>query len=267
MREDPLKNSKNRLAHITRNSSWLVKFVAIFALCSLAAVSANATLITNANVTGQSGSAAGCIGQIGAGNAAFEWSSTGAYLNAASGTTSGCYVGSFNSTTGAVAAGTEALFINLGGSSGEGTSAQLATLSTGWYALGFVSGSSVGAICGGTAQCTPSNANDGSSNSGEIDVLVNRTNAAVSFTIKNAAGTANSIANLPSAAGCGASATGGNTYTIAANTICFSDLSTGGSISMTIAAPASVPEPATSGLIGLGLAAVGLFTRRKLYRA
>ena len=111
-----------------------MRVLSVALACFGAALTANATLITNANVTGQSGTTATCIGQIGANNAALEWTNTGAYLNAASGTTSGCYVGSFSNATG-VAAGTEALYINIGGTSGENSAAQLATLATGWYAL------------------------------------------------------------------------------------------------------------------------------------
>ena len=229
---------------------------------------ANATLITNANVTGESGTTATCVAQNGLGTAAFEWSATGAYLNAASGTSSGCFVGLLNTTTGLPVIGSEAAYISLGGSSGEGTSASLATLATGWYALGALSAGNAGVICGGTGQCTASNSNDGGSNSGEIDMLVNRTGAPIVFTIKNAAGVQNAIANLPSASGCGAVSTGGlGTYSVAANTICFSDLSTGGSLTITVAAPSSVPEPASSALIGLGLAGVSLLARRKSHRA
>jgi PEP-CTERM motif-containing protein len=263
-----MKYPNNLLTSGNGGLGWAVKSIAAFAFCAITAVNANATVISNATVTGQSGSAAGCIAQVGVGGAALEWTTTGAYLNAASGTTSGCYVGSVNTVTGAVAAGSEALYIALGGSSGEGSAADLGLLATGWYALGFFSSPNGGAICGGTAQCTNSNANDGSNSSGEIDMLVNRTGAPVVFTVKNAAGIANGIANLPSASGCGAAGTGStNTYTVAANTICFSDLTTGGSISITVAAPSTVPEPASSALIGLGLCGVALLARRKSSRS
>ncbi len=243
---------------MTRNLSWLVKFVAIFGVGVMAAVSAKATSVTTTVTSDSPTTGTPCTGQVGVvGGATLEWSTTGAYLNK-TGSVDGCFAGGGSPT-----AATEMLYVSLAnqpGTGGEGSAAELNLLATGWYAF-------TGQICSGISECTASNSSTNGNNSGMIDMIVNRTSSTQTFTIYNNTGTADAIGNLPSATGCGGSGTTTGTFAVIANTVCFQDLSTGGSISFAVNAPSAVPEPATSALIGLGLAAASLLGRRKIHRA
>ena len=256
--EGKLKYVATTPALSTRSLGWAIKSIATFAVISVVtAVTAKAAIITNATIVGAGGTTAACAaGVVGT----FEWSATGAYLNTPTNSTAGCFAGG-NSGTPAFTPliNTEATFV--GGFSTEGTAAGLATLATGWYALNN------GSLCGGTGQCTNSSGADTGQNSGMLSLMVNRSNAAVVFQIFNSGGTANSITNVPPPAALGCTANvAAKTFTVSANTICIQDLTQSGSISVTLSAPSTVPEPTTSALMGLGLAAFGLFTQRKIRR-
>ncbi len=223
-------------------------------LCLVGAIPAGATAIT---ITGASGTASTCAsGDTGT----FTISAGGILLEAPGGSTAGCYVGGFSGTAGAPTPnGADTTYI--GGLSGEGTAAQLGTLTTGWYA-------EFGVICGGTSQCTASNSSTNQNNSGDIEVLVNSGSTAVNFQIYDNNGTLDPIYNTPSAPGCGANAST-STFTVAANTICIEDMSTSGSISMTIGTPTTTPEPSSFSFLLIGcaiLSATTLARRRRLNR-
>jgi PEP-CTERM motif-containing protein len=258
MMEGKLKFGNNILARSNRSLGWMVKSIATIAVFSVAtAVTAKAGIITNATIVGAGGTTASCAaGVVGT----FEWSTTGAYLNTPTNSTTGCFAGGNNGSPAFTPLiNTEATFV--GGFTTEGTSAGLAALATGWYALNN------GSLCGGAGQCTNSTGSDNGQNSGMLSLMVNRTNAAVVFQIYNSGGTVNSITNVPPAAALGCTAdVAAKTFTVAANTICIQDLTQSGSISVTFNAPASVPEPTTSALMGLGLVAFGLLTQRKICR-
>lgn len=229
------------------------KYVILMGILSLAgAIPASASAIT---VTGVSGVAATCaVGNTGT----FTISSGGILLEAPGGSTAGCYVGGFSGTAGSPSPnGTDTTYIS--GLSGEGTAAQLDSLTTGWY-------SEFGAICGGTSQCTASNASTNQNNSGDIEVLVNAGSSAVNFQIYDNNGTLDPIYNTPGAPGCGANAST-STFTVAANTICIEDMSTSGSISMTIGTPTSTPEPSTFAFLLIGCAVLSGAAFARQYRS
>ncbi len=226
------------------------KYVLLMGLLSLVgAIPASASAIT---VTGVSGVTSACaVGNTGT----FTGSSGGILLEAPGGSTTGCYVGGFSGTAGSPSPnGLNTTYI--GGLSGEGTAAQLDSLTTGWYA-------EFGVICGGAGQCTASNSSTNQSNSGDIEVLVNATSSAMNFQIYDNTGTLDPIYNTPSSSGCGANAST-KTFTVAANTICIEDLSTSGSISMSIGTPTTTPEPSTFAffLIGCAVLSGAAFARR-----
>lgn len=218
------------------------------------ALAFNATADTTYNIT--IASVAGVTSACAAGNAGTftTFTNGGVLLEAPNAVTSGCYVGGYSGTAGAPTPnGLETTFIS--GLTNEGTAAQLNALGTFYYA-------EFGAICGGTAQCTASNSSNNGSNSGDIEVLINSTGSSQTFTIYNSGGTADGFANTP-ASGCTVT---GTTFTVAASTICFEDLSTGGSIAMT--AHIAVPEPANVGIISLSVLGIAeWFRRRRLKKA
>jgi MYXO-CTERM domain-containing protein len=189
------------------------------------------------------------------------FTSGGVLLEVPTASTAGCYVGNYSGTPSAPTPnGLATTFIP--GLNTEGTAAGLNALTTGWYA-------EFGAICGGTGQCTASNDSSNSNSSGDIDVLLNSSNASQTFQVYDNVGNIDT-ANNTAATGCSytGGGTGGHaTFTVAANTICFEDLSTGGSIAMTIGAP-SVPEPSSVAFVGLGvLGAAEWFRRRRKAKA
>ena len=243
-----MERNQENMANSGRNLSN--KYLILIGLLGLAgAIPASASAVT---VTGVSGVTSACaVGNTGT----FTGSSGGILLEAPGASTAGCYVGGFSGTAGSPSpSGLNTTYI--GGLSGEGTSAQLDALDTGWYA-------EYGAICGGTGQCTASNSSTNQSNSGDIEVLVNATGSAMNFQIFDNTGTVDPIYNTPSSSGCGANAST-KTFSVAANTICIEDMSTSGSISMTIGAPTTTPEPSTFAflLIGCAVLSGAAFARR-----
>jgi hypothetical protein len=174
-------------------------------------------------------------------------SSGGIFVAAPSGSTTGCYVGALNSQ----ASGTPQITTFISGLNTEGTAAQLFALQTGWYA-------EYGEICGGSGQCTGANNMTNGSNSGDIEVLVNSTSTSQTFTTYDSSGNANTPGNN-APAGCTYS---GTLFTVSAHTICFEDLSTSGSIAMTINT-SPVPEPTNVAFVGVALLAIAALISRK----
>jgi len=127
------------------------------------------------------------------------------------------------------------------GLTGEGTPAQLLSLSTGWYAEN-------GAMCfdaGGSDVCTGSWDSTNGPNSGDIDVLVNQGATTATYTIYSNTGAVDGTAQ------CGG------------NSLCFEDFSSGGSITFALNAPPPTPEPRSLLLFGTGmLCLAGLLNRR-----
>src|SRR5579884_844360 len=214
---------------------------ALFAgvLCFAGALSANASTIT---ITGTSGAAATCTAGL---TGTFTIDAAGGVLLEAPNGTGGCYVGGYSGTAASPTPnGTDTTYINITGVSTEGTAAQLFSLTTGWYA-------EFGVLCGGPGQCTASQNSSNNNNSGDIEILVNSGGTSKNFQIQDNTGAIDSIFNAPSASGCGANVDT-KTFTVAANTICIEDLSTSVSISLTIGAPSSVPEPSSFGFMSIG---------------
>lgn len=238
------------MSAITMKRMWLAVPLAVFFGL---AVSASADTTYDITIAAAAGTASTCK----AGNTGtFEtFTDGGVLLEAPSGSTSGCYVGNYSGTPGAPTPnGAETSFIS--GLTGEGTATGLNSLATGYYA-------EFGAICGGPGQCTASNNSSNGAGSGDIDVLVNSGSTSQTFSIYNTGGTKDSAGNT-APTGCTYS---GTTFTVAADTICFEDLSTGGSIAMTIGTPA-VPEPANVGIASLGVLGIAeLLRRRRLKKA
>jgi MYXO-CTERM domain-containing protein len=229
------------------------------ASCFIFGVSANADTVFG-TYTVTINSVAGVTSACTAGSTGtFQtFTSGGILLEAPTSSTSGCYVGGYSGTAGAPTPnGTPTTFIDgTAWTHPTGSASQLDALTTGWYA-------EFGAICGGTGQCTASNSMTNSSNSGDIELFINQTGSSKTFTSYDSSGNALSNFN-PAATGCTYS---GSLFTVAAHTICFEDLGTGGSIDLTINAPA-VPEPTGVGLAALGVLGIaGLIRRRKSVKA
>jgi MYXO-CTERM domain-containing protein len=219
----------------------------------LAFFSLTASADTTYNVTLASAAPNDCTSTTGT----FETTSAGGVLlEVPGGSSAGCYVGGFNSGGPTGMATTFISGLGTGGGA-EGTAAGLNALTTGWYA-------EFGTICDPTsASCVNSNSstnagNNGDGNSADIEVLVNSSGSSQNFTTYDTSGNADNGANTP-APGCSFS---GSTFTVAAHTVCFEDLGTGGSIALTINSPA-VPEPKGIALIGLGVLGLAGFIRRR----
>jgi hypothetical protein len=164
------------------------------------------------------------------------------------GVTTGCYIGD-SGVTGAAST-------YIGSLTTEGSASGLNSLSTGWYAEN-------GAMCDATGSCSTANNSTNNNTSGDFEVLINRGSSSTTFQIYNTGGTVDSAGNPGITGGCTYVVnSGAATFTVAANTICFEDLSTGASIAIDVNAPTSTPEVATMLLVATGLFLMALVGRR-----
>ena len=178
-------------------------------LLAVGTVCASATTVTISAVTPGSGTcAAGQTGTL------VTDASGGINVNVMSGGSTTCFVGA----DGTFGNANDTTFI--GGLNTEGTAAGLNALAQGWYAEN-------GMICNGTSGgsplCVQANSSTDGTNSGDVDVLINRTGSSVVFTTYNTGGTANTTSNGPGPSSCSVGTGGGTGITVAANTICFLD--------------------------------------------
>lgn len=216
---------------------YRMRFLALAAVvCAAAAFSAKADSVysvTLSSVSSGTGCSAGQTGTLDIN------SSGGLYLSLPStGPTAGsCYVGA----TGTQPPATPAIASYISGLTGELSGSSAASLSAGYVAESNV------IECIEPAVCTGSNSATNGPNSGDVDVIFNPTSSSTMTTLYQSNGTVL------------------ETYTCAANSICFEDTSTGGSITIKTSAPAptGTPEPASVALLGSGLVGVGLLIRRR----
>jgi hypothetical protein len=217
----------------------------IAGLLCLAAASASATSVT---VQANNGNYAACpSGTTGV----LTTNSAGGIDVVFAGTDNGCYIGDSGVT------GTPSTYI--GSLTGEGTASGLNSLSTGWYA-------EYGAMCDATGSCNYSSSSTNGSGSADFDVLINRTGSTMTFQIYNSSNTIDGAGNSGIAGPtgqCSYTVTSGQaTFTVAANSICFENLSTGASIAIDVNTPTATPEVATMLLVATGLFLMALVGRR-----